>query len=60
MKTTYIQPEITVVRLQHQGMICVSTVRGFSNPTDDDITYGSGGSGEAYTKQSGNLWDEEW
>ena len=59
MKTTYIQPEMTVVRLQHQGMICESIVKGINN-TDEDIKYGGGGSGEAYTKKSGSIWDEEW
>ena len=61
MKTTYIQPEMTVVRLQHQGMICESIVKGFDNSTDEGITYGGGGGGsEAYTKQSRSIWDEEW
>lgn len=50
---------MTVVRLQHQGMICESIVKGINN-TDEDIKYGGSGSGEAYTKKSGSIWDEEW
>ena len=60
MKTTYIQPEMTVVRLQHQCIICQSIVNSIENPTGEDITYGRGGSSEAYTKQSSSIWDNEW
>ena len=59
MKKTYMTPGMMVVHLQHQGIICGSeVVRVFSST--DDIDYGGGGSEEAYTKQSGSIWDNEW
>lgn len=50
---------MTVVRLQHQGIICQSrSVKRFSST--DGIGYGGGGSGDAYTKESESVWDDEW
>ena len=51
---------MTVVRLQHQGIICQSIVNSIENPTGEGITYGRGGNSEAYTKQSSSIWDNEW
>ena len=53
-------PSMVVVKLQHQSMICESLVQTFNNSTGEGIGYGGGGSGEANTKQSGSIWDEEW
>ena len=62
MKTTYIQPEMTVVRLQHQGLICTSPNGydgqgiGVSSSSIDD-------EGAVWTKEdtgSGGVWDEVW
>ena len=59
MKKTYITPGMVTVRLQHQSIICQSgAVSTLSCP--EDITYGGGGSGEAYTKESSGVWDEDW
>ena len=55
---TYIQPTMTVVRLQHHSIICQSTIRGFS--CTDDIYYGGGSSGDSYTRESSSIWDNEW
>ena len=55
---TYIQPSMTVVRLQHQSIICQSYVKSFN--CAEDIDYGGGGSGDAYTKESSSVWDDEW
>ena len=56
---TYIKPNMTVVTLQHHSIICQSNcVKVFSST--DDIDYGGGGSGEAYTKESTGAWDDEW
>jgi len=61
MTATYIQPSMIVVRLQQHSIICQSpAVRSISNPSEDGIGYGVGGSGEAYTKEHTNIWDEEW
>lgn len=55
---TYIQPSMTVVRLQHQSIICQSHVKSFN--CTEYIDYGGGGSGDAYTKESSSVWDDEW
>lgn len=56
---TYIKPNMTVVRLQHHSIICQSgRARALSN--SDGIGYGGGGSGDAYTKESETVWDDEW
>ena len=60
MKKIYMIPSMVVVKLQHQSMICESLVQTFNNSTGEGIGYGGGGSGEANTKQSGSIWDEEW
>ena len=63
MKKTYIKPEILVVRLQHQGLLMDSLKNITSNVdlcgagADGSIT---GGNGDARTKESGSIWDEEW
>ena len=56
---TYIKPNMTVVTLQHNSIICQSGgVRALSN--SEGIGYGGGGSGDAYTKESETVWDDEW
>ena len=59
MKTTYIQPEMTVVRLQHHSIICTSpgsydgeSVSIQSSSITDE--------GSVWTKESDGVWDEEW
>ena len=59
MRKTYIIPGMTVVHLQHQGIICQSGVVNSVSNTEG-FTYGGGGSGEAYTKESNGAWDDEW
>ena len=64
MKTTYIQPSIIEVRLQHHGIICTSTNPdgydgqgiGVSGGTGNQI----GGEDGVWTKEFGSLWDDEW
>ena len=62
MKTTYIQPEMTVVRLQHQGLICTSP--GGYDGQSISIQSGSiNDEGGVWTKEetgSSGVWDEEW
>ena len=62
MRTKYIQPEILVVRLQHQSIICGSPVVRIQS--DEGMLYGgAGGSTEgsvvAFTRES-SIWEEEW
>ena len=63
MRRRYIQPEILVVRLQHQSIICGSPVVRIQS--DANINYGGAGgstegSVEAFSRESGSIWDEEW
>ena len=63
MRTKYIRPEILVVRLQHQSIICGSPVVRIQS--DANINYGGAGgstegSVEAFSRESGSIWDEEW
>jgi len=49
-----------VVRLQHQSFICQSVTGTKGNA---GIGYGGGSKNntdEVRTKESGNVWDEEW
>ena len=49
-----------VVKLLHQSIIC-SSVRSI---TSDEVGYGGASTnntgGSVRTKESGNVWDEEW
>ena len=64
IKKVYQQPTIVAVKLQHQGIICSSatTIQGLRSNLDggDAINYGGAGTGDARTKESSNIWDEEW
>ena len=62
MKTTYIQPSIIEVRLQHHSIICTSTT---PDGYDDSLVFvESDGTitdeGFVWIKESHNIWDEEW
>ena len=59
MKATYIQPEITVVRLQQQHIICTSS----GDYGDPSISIQSGeitDESAVWTKESHSTWDQEW
>ena len=57
----YINPTMTVVKLQQQGLLMQSIQNVSSNLTGSDaLGFGGGGSGSAKTKESGSIWDEEW
>ncbi len=63
MRRRYIQPEILVVRLQHQSIICCSPVADIQS--DEGMLYGGAGGGTegsvvAFTRESRSIWDEEW
>ena len=61
MKKTYQNPEMTVMKLQHQSIICLSEIRGINS---DDVDYGGASTNNAggviRTKESGGIWDDEW
>ena len=60
MKKTYQNPEMTVVKLQHQSIICLS----INSINSDDVDYGGASTNNAggviRTKESGGIWDDEW
>ena len=57
MKKTYLKPTMMVVKLQHQGIICTSDVRGVTS--DAGIGYGRGGSGPARVRGREDVdWDD--
>ena len=59
MKTTYIQPEITIVRLQQQHIICTSP--GDLDGQSISIQSGSiNDESSVWTKESSGVWDQEW
>lgn len=62
MKKTYIHPAMMAVKLQHQGIICVSRT-STTGLGSDNLNYDANGGNQsdAWTKESnGGVWDEEW
>lgn len=61
MKKSYLSPELIIVQLQHQGLLMLSVGEVQSNA---DVNYGGASSnnedGIIRSKESGNIWDEEW
>ena len=61
MKKTYMTPSMLEVRLQHQRLLMQSVTR-----TQNNVGIGLGGSssndpdGVIRSKESSNIWDEEW
>ena len=60
MKKTYIQPEMLTAKLQHMQMLCESLTSVEDDSTGTNIIYAGEGTGPARTKESHNVWDEEW
>ena len=62
MKKTYMTPSMTVVRIQHQGLLMqLSNVESNANLRGaGDGGSITGSSGSARTKEYGSIWDEEW
>ncbi len=58
MKKTYLKPTFVVVKLQHQGIICTSDVRGVNS--NAGIGYGGGNSrGSARVRGREDVdWDD--
>ena len=59
MKKTYIQPEMTIVRLQHHSIMCTSP-GGYDGQS---VSIQSGSiinEGNVWTRESSSVWDEEW
>ena len=60
MKKNYQKPDMIVVKLQHQSIICASEVTGIVS--GDGLLYGGSDtnySGGARVKEQ-TLWDDEW
>ena len=59
MKKIYMKPDMKVVKLQHQGIICTSDPVGSVDGGDTGIGYGGGSSGSARARQHGGIdWDD--
>ena len=59
MKKQYIAPSMFAVKLQAVSIIAESAgING--TPEGDFNNPGSGNAGDAATKGSTNIWDEEW
>ena len=56
MKKNYQKPEMTLVCIQHQGMICSSLQSVHSDSTG--IGYNGGGYGDARSRGNGG-WDDD-
>ena len=61
MKNAYLKPMMLVVKIQHSGIICESTVTTLQsnaslNLGGSDASY----KGEIRTKESSDIWDDEW
>ena len=59
MKKIYQRPDLTVVHIQHQCLICQSVTSVENNA---DLNYRGGGNDAARVKGQGdyNVWDDEW
>ena len=62
MKRTYLTPSMTVVKLQHQSIICESIIDAVGG--NADIGYGGASSnndgGIIRTREYNSVWDKEW
>lgn len=58
-KKIYTVPALSVEEFEMNEVICTSPVRNVSTNEGVDLNYGGGGSGQAYGKQRGGIWDEE-
>ena len=61
MKNAYLKPMMLVVKIQHSGIICESTVTTLQSNASlklggSDASY----EGEIRTKESSDIWDDEW
>ena len=58
MKKTYLAPGMIMVQLQHKQHLLVDSVHTLSS--NAGIDYGGAGDGDARTRESRSVWDEEW
>ena len=59
MKKSYIQPSITVVRLQQQHIICTSDPRDYDSQSLSIPGGVINDENFVWTRESG-VWDDEW
>ncbi len=55
MKKIYLKPTMKVVRIQYQGIICISDIRKVDG--NAGLNYGGGGTGPAHAR---GIDDWEW
>ncbi|MBQ6191737.1 MAG: hypothetical protein IJK51_05510 [Bacteroidaceae bacterium] len=60
MKKSYLSPEIIIVQLQHQGLLMQSVEDVQSNAVGYGGASSNNDGGIIRTKESGDIWDEEW
>ena len=60
-KQVYLQPTMTVVKLQHRTSLLIDSLQSVgTNLTGDDIIrYGNGGGGDARVKDY-SVWSDDW
>lgn len=62
MKKKYLSPNMTVVKLQQQNIICTSDVESVQSNVGLDLGGASSNNtgGIVRTRENTNVWDEEW
>ncbi len=62
MKKKYLSPNMTVVKLQLQNIICTSDVESVQSNVGLDLGGASSNNtgGIVRTRENTNVWDEEW
>lgn len=58
MKKKYITPAMTLVHIQHKGLLMESVFNVTSN--NANLEYGGGSNSSARTREFHNVWEEEW
>lgn len=60
MKKTYLAPDMTVVRLQHHGIICLSDIDSNADLGFGGASTNNSGGSFARTREYTSVWDQEW
>ena len=59
-KKEYMQPTMTVVKIQHSQMLCISDAKA-NGLGDDDLGYdkNGGNQGDAWSRKHKDVWDDD-